>query len=224
MNFLHVELLVPRGCSDELRAFYVSTLGLEPAGADAVRIGTTELAFREADGEPFYHFALLVPGNRFEAVRAWAATRVELLEGGDSEDVVFDFDNWHALAFYFHDPAQNIVELIAHLGFEENDRSGDFDPSELLGLSELGLVGERPEIARGLEQLGIPLYDGSVEPGPGRLGFFGERARTFIVGPVGRGWLPTGRPAEPHPVDASVSGPRDAEATVGGHRIRVVAV
>ena len=199
----------------------MSTLGLEAAGADAVRVGATDLAFQEADGEPFYHFAVLVPGNRFDAAWAWAARRVPLLEGGDIEGVVFDFDNWDALALYFHDPVQNIVELIAHRGFAENECTGEFDPSELLGVSEIGVVGEQPEIANGLEQLGIHLWDGAL--GPGRLAFFGERARVFILAPPGRGWLPTGRPARADPVEISVSGPRDAEATVGGHRISVVA-
>ncbi|HST18115.1 MAG TPA: hypothetical protein VLK36_10635 [Gaiellaceae bacterium] len=220
MNFLRAVLQAPRDRIDELRAFYLSTLGLEPAGADAVRVGATVLEFQESDGEPFYHFAFLVPGNRLEAAREWAASRVELLEGGDIEDVVFDFDFWNALAFYFHDPGQNVVELIAHLGFEENDRTGEFDAAELLGLSEIGLVGEQSEIGRGLDRLGIDLFDGSLEPGG--LGFVGERARTFIVARVGHRWLPTRRPAEPHPVDVSVSGSRDAETTVGGHRIRVV--
>ena len=55
---------------------------------------------------------------------------------------MFDFDNWDARAVYFEDPAGNIVELIAHHGLEENDRMGRSRRSELVGFSELGLVGD----------------------------------------------------------------------------------
>jgi hypothetical protein len=68
--------------------------------------------------------------------------------------------------------------------------------------------------------LGLHLWAGSVEA-EGRLGFVGERARTLILSPTGRGWLPTGRPAEPHPVEVVLSGPEEREAMLEGHRIRL---
>lgn len=176
-----------------LPAFYEDVLGL-PLEGDAIRIGETALRFEPLDGEPFYHFALLVPGDRFDAALAWARERVELL--GD----VFDFDNWTAHAVYFHDPAESIVELIAHHGLEEGGRSGDFAANELVGFSELGVVGDPSELLRRLEAVGLELWDGEVE-GENRLGFVGERGRVLILAPPGRGWLPTGRPAESHPVE-----------------------
>ncbi len=180
----------------DLRDFYGGELDL-PLDGDAIVVGETRLRFRVEDGEAFYHFALLVPGGRFDAALAWARKRVELL--GD----VFDFDAWDAQAFYFHDPGGNIVELIAHRGLAENGRSGGFAARELVGLSELGLVGDRQLLLRQLEEVGLDLWDGTIDE-PGRLAFVGERGRTFILAPPGRGWLPTGRPAEPHPVDAEV--------------------
>ena len=68
--------------------------------------------------DPFHHFALLVPGDRFDAARAWLGERVEPLARDDGE-TVFPFDFWDARAAYFHDPAGNIVELIAHAGVAE---------------------------------------------------------------------------------------------------------
>ena len=53
---------------------------------------------------PYYHFALLVPGDRFDAALAWARDRVELLPDRETGEVVFDFANWDAMAIYFHDP------------------------------------------------------------------------------------------------------------------------
>ena len=189
MRFAEVTLSAPR----DLRDFYGGALGL-PLDGEAIVVGETRLCFRVEDAGAFHHFALLVPGDRFDAALAWSRDHVELL--GD----VFDFDFWAARAVYFHDPAGNIVELIAHQKLDPNGRVGDFDAEELVGLSELGLVGDPPELLRRLETVGLELWDGSVE-GKNSLGFVGEQGRTLILAPPGRGWLPTGRPAEPHPVE-----------------------
>jgi hypothetical protein len=190
MRFAQVNLEAPV----DLRGFYRGDLGL-PVDGETIVVGETRLGFRVEDGGAFYHFALLVPGDRFDAALAWAGERVELL--GE----VFDFDNWDALAVYFHDPAGNIIELIAHHGLEENGHRGGFEAEELAGISELGIVGDPPELLRRLEALGLELWDGEVEGGS-RLGFVGEKGRTLILAPPGRGWLPTGRAAEAHPVEA----------------------
>ncbi len=196
MRFAEVTLDAPL----DLRDFY-GELGL-PLEDDAIVVGETRLRFRLEDGGAFYHFALLVPGDRFDAAHAWAGERVELL--GD----VFDFDFWDARAVYFHDPAGNIVELIAHHGFEENGRTGDFAAEELVGFSELGTVADPAESLRRLETIGLELWSGSVE-GENSLAFVGEKGRTLILASPGRGWLPTSRPAEAHPLAATLAGLRD---------------
>ena len=198
MEFLEVRLRAAEGAVPPLKDFY------------GERLGATRLEFAPSAGAPFYHVALLVPGDRFDAALAWARERVELLADPETGDVIFEFDNWDARACYFHDAAANIVELIAHRGLDHNGRKGDFRRAELLGVSELGLVGEPLSLAAGLAEYGLELWDGSVEPG--RLAFVGEKGRTLILVPPGRGWLPTGRPAEPHPVDVLLK--------AGGGRIR----
>ena len=214
MDFLHVRLDTPTSVLGALDDFYGDVLGLERAGG-GFRIGATRLGFRPSEAQPFYHFALLLPGDRFEEALAWAKERVALLPDPDSGDSTFRFANWSASACYFHDPASNIVELIAHAGSGENGRRGPFAGREVLGFSELGLVGEAAELAAGLRQeVGLEMWDGSVE-GEGRLAFVGEKARTLILAPPGRGWLPTGRPAEPHPVEVVLSGDVDCEARLG---------
>jgi hypothetical protein len=179
MRFAEVTLAAPSGLLPELERFYSGMTG------------ETTLRFHAAAGEPFYHFALLVPGDRFDSAHAWADERFELLGG------VFDFDNWDARAVYFVDPAANIVELIAHHSLEENGREGGFDAEEIVGFSELGLVGSRAER---LHELDLPLWSGTIDD-PERLAFVGEKGRTLILAEEGRGWLPTGRPAEIHPVE-----------------------
>jgi catechol 2,3-dioxygenase-like lactoylglutathione lyase family enzyme len=187
MRFEDVTLAGPA----DLARFYGDVLGL-PLDGDAILIGETTLHFEVQGGGAFYHFALLVPGDRFEAALAWARQRVELLGG------VFDSENWDSRAVYFHDPAGNILELIAHDGLEDDHRSGGFAAEELVGFSELGIVGDRHALVQELEAAGLELWDGELDE-PDRLAFVGEKARTIILAPPGRGWLPTGRPAEPHP-------------------------
>jgi len=223
MRFLSVTLHAPAGRLLELAGFY-GRLGLEVQSdrerAISFRAGETELELVSSDGEPFYHFALLVPGNRFEAANAAAGSVAELLPERETGDTVFDSDNWSSLACYFHDPAGNIVELIAHRGLLETAVDGEFGAAELIGLSELGLVGDRPVMAAGLAGvLGLELWDGTLAE-PTRLAFVGERARTLILAPPGRGWVPTGRAAEAHPVDAVLAGRRDAQLELAEGDVR----
>jgi hypothetical protein len=157
--------------------------------------GETELEFVPGNGEPFYHFAFLAPPERFVGL-------------GPAKEV-FDFPDWDARAIYYEDPAGNIVELIEHRGL----------PGPL-GMSELGLVGDTTAMADGLRPLGLGLWDGTLDE-PGRLAFLGERGRTLILAPQARGWMPTGRPAERHPLEAELSGvrPGSVELEEGLYRI-----
>jgi catechol 2,3-dioxygenase-like lactoylglutathione lyase family enzyme len=220
MRFEHVRLGAPEDRLPELLAFYGDRLGLA-SDASTVTAGETRLAFVAAEGEPFYHFALLVPGNRFDGALGWARDRVTLLPARDSGDVVFDFDFWDARACYFHDPAGNIVELVAHHGVDETDVAGDFGGRELVGLSELGLVGDQRAMAASIaDGLGLALWDGTLDD-PRALAFVGEKARTLILAPAGRGWLPTGRSSELHEVEARLSGGPPGEALLEEGRYRI---
>jgi hypothetical protein len=221
MRFSHVRLRAPAGSLSTLEDFYVERLRFETSEEGTeMKIGETRLAFESGPGEPFYHFALLVPGDRFGEALDWIAERTKLLPDPESSEVVFDFDNWDALACYFHDPVGNIVELIAHRGIDESRTEGPFTASELLGFSELGLAGDKRELAAALHRdLGLEQWDGDIDD-DARLAFVGEKARTFILSPEGRGWLPTGRPAEAHPCDVQLSETRLGETRVGNHRLR----
>jgi catechol 2,3-dioxygenase-like lactoylglutathione lyase family enzyme len=226
MDFLQVRLQAPSRSPAALIDFYGARLGLEQLEQTdrlvAFRIGETRLEFLASAGKPFYHLALLAPGDRFDGLLDWVGKRVALLPDRVSGELVFDFTSWDAHACYFHDPVGNIVEVIAHRGVGEAGARGSFAPTELLGVSELGLVGDTKIMARLLRsEIGLDLWDGTVEI-EGGLAFVGEPAKTLILCPVGRPWLPTGRPAEPHRVEAVISGSPECEALVGAarHRIR----
>jgi hypothetical protein len=178
-----VRLAAPAHLLADLREFY-----------EEIETGETELEFVAGEAEPFYHFAFLAPPTRFDELAA--------------SKEVFDFEAWDARAFYFHDPAENIVEVIAHNGIDE------------FGLSELGLVGDTRAMATELRQVGLELWDGTLEE-ECRLAFVGERGRTLILAPPGRGWMPTGRPAERHPVEAELEGPVDGEVELEGGLYRL---
>lgn len=211
VTFEHVALQTPFERLGDLASFYGGQLGLPTTDAAthaSVTVGRTRLDFTGTTGDPFYHFAFLVPGNRFDAVAAWASKRVELLPDRETGEPIFDFASWEATALYFHDPAGNIVELIAHHGLGDSSAVGAFGGSELLEVSEVGVVGDPPTLAAQLDgSLGLRLWDGTLS-GHDRLAFLGEKARSVILSRAGRPWLPTGRPAEAYPVEIELSGLR----------------
>lgn len=231
MQFVDVRFQTPRGSAEALKAFYADRLAFESpedVGGDvlALTVGSATARFSEAapSEAPFYHFALLVPGNRFEDAYAWLAARTRLLPDPETGDTIFDFDNWAALACYCLDPAGNIVELIAHRGVSHSPTEGAFSARELVDFSEVGMVvPDKERSVALLEQMGLCAWDGEITD-PHRLVFVGERARTLILSHPGRGWLPTGRPAELHPVEVTLKGAGRGEAGIPGTRHRVRSV
>lgn len=220
LRIARAELAVAAARLGAVAGFYGRTLGFAVEQRDervVVPVGddVLELVAGDDDGpDPFHHFALLVPGDRFDAARAWLGERAELLTRDDGE-TVFAFDFWDARAVYFHDPAGNIVELIAHAGMAERGGGpGDFSAAELAGLSEVGIVVDDPAAAvAALErELGLELWSGDAE----QLAFVGAKAHTLILAPPGRGWLPTGRPSEPHAATVTVTGGAAGEVELAG--------
>lgn len=212
VEITRLSLSAPRARLGELRAFYGELLGLpvvadEPSGGFGVALERARVVLTPADGAPFHHFALLIAGDRFDAAMAWAADRVALLPG-DAGEPVFDFSSWSARAMYFLDPAGNIVELIAHAGVCESGLGeAAFSAREVVGVSEAGLVvTDLPTVAARLHaRARLETWDGDPAGG---IAFLGRRAHTLILSAPNRGWLPTRRPAEAHPVAVMLEGPR----------------
>ena len=210
MKILRARLQTAAGSADALREFWGD------------RVGDTALELEPVQGRPFYHFALRVPRNRFPEAKEWLASRSPLLPGRDGE-TTFEFDFWNAQACYALDPGDNIAELIAHRELpDESPVEGPFTESELLGMCELGVVGPDPRaMAAALEPLGIGLWSGTLDE-PGGLAFMGGRDGVLILSEPGRGWMPTGTPAQIWPVDVTVRGSTLVETTLAGtpHLVR----
>jgi catechol 2,3-dioxygenase-like lactoylglutathione lyase family enzyme len=207
---------------DAMEAFYGRQLGLPEVrrGRTYLKLtaGPSELRFSVASppSDPFYHFALLVPGNRFDAAHRWLAETVPLLTLPGSSDTVFHFDFWDARACYANDPASNILELIAHRGVEESPATTrDFSGSELRGLSEVGIVAsDLPGTVERLRAATLELWSGQVSDSGTALGFFGRKAHTLILTSPVRPWLPTQRPGEQHPVEVVIGADNTADVVV----------
>ncbi len=230
MRILQLRLAAAKATEARLQRFYGGQLGfpvLADEGRFGLGVGGTGLEFSStSEREPFYHFALRIPRNRFVAACEWLARHAELLPQAGSDETTFPFPNWNAEACYAHDPAGNIVELIAYHGLaDETPDSGPFTATEVLGICEIGLVGhDIGAMADALEALGIELWDGTLGV-PGQLAFMGAPDGTLILSAPGRGWMPTGREAELWEVEVAVAGARNAEVTLPGtpHRVHTVA-
>lgn len=112
-------------------------------------------------------------------------------------EAIADFPNWRAQAFYFHDPAGNILECIARFELP-NATTEPFGAKQFLGLSEAGIVAANvPALAAELAaRYGIP--DFARGPKLPNFAALGTDEGLLILTEQGRGWLPTGRPAERH--------------------------
>ncbi|OON69338.1 VOC family protein [Hymenobacter sp. CRA2] len=185
-----------------LHQFYGHVLGLPvrvgPQQILEVTVGYSRLRFHPAlpGTAPFYHFAFHIPHNQLDEAYAWCRVRIPLLPFTHGQPIA-DFPNWQARAFYFHDPAGNILECIARTPLP-NASAVPFAATSLLGLSEAGIVtSDVPALTEYLAAThGIPAF----HRGP-RLPHFaalGDDDGLLILTAEQRGWLPTGRPAAQH--------------------------
>jgi len=208
---LHLETHVLAG----QKRFYAEALGLqlvggpgeESDGSFTIQAGATRFTFSQAaPGEqPLYHFAFNIPENKLPEAMAWLARRTPVLRGDEGKEVSH-FESWNAHAFYFRDPAGNIVELIARHTLP-NARPGPFTEHDVLAASEIGLVvDDVPATVDELrESLGLTVY----RPGSAQFAPVGDEHRLLILNHRDRGWW-EGTPSRPYPVRARLAGGRAA--------------
>lgn len=186
---------------EEQHQFYSKVLGftiIEKTSTQfSMDIGESVMIFKEIkDGsEPFYHYAINIPTNKYKEAQKWLAKRTPLLQGPGNDGDLFYFGFWDAHAMYFKDPAGNIGEFISRHTLE-NDREGDFDTSHLLGISEIGTPVNNPaDLASELKsEFGLEPYVESM--------FIGDENGMFVAVPTNRPWYPENKQiAKVHPTE-----------------------
>jgi catechol-2,3-dioxygenase len=165
-----------------------------------ITAGTTEILFSGAPSgfEAAYHFAFNIPENQFHAARKWISARIPLLKDKSGKED-FASDNWNSDSIYFSDSAGNVLELIARHNLK-NATDKDFDRSQILNVSEIGLPSENViELAEQLcTRLGLSVY--KQEPNE-TFTPVGDENGLFILPIKDRIWMPdSGVPARMLPV------------------------
>ena len=127
------------------RDFYANVLEL-PVNVSSdrleVTVGKTLLVFTQAsaDFNGAYHFAFNIPENQFHTSKAWLARRALILHDENGKED-FESQDWNSHSLYFKDAAGNILEFIARHNLK-NAVDGEFDGSQILNVSEIGLPSE----------------------------------------------------------------------------------
>lgn len=136
----------------ELVHFYHEKLGFDLLDSTNIectfQTGNSTLTFLKSGGDhsPFYHFAFNIPENKIKAAEKWHHPKSQfikppshLLDKSYQSDNIVHFRHWDAHSLFFYDPAGNVVEYIARHTLN-NQSSGEFSTSDILYLSEIGLV------------------------------------------------------------------------------------
>ncbi|MBU5353597.1 VOC family protein [Paenibacillus silvae] len=198
---------------EELHHFYGNTLGMKVSALDpaeqafTIQAGITKMMFKrwdavaskeENDSKPFYHFAWMIPRNRFKEAKQWAASRVTLSSDGNNDETYSV--NWDSHSLYFGDPAGNIVELIAHHPLN-NEQERAFSAADILQVCEIGLVSENVSATvNELGKAGLPRWgEGSDTFSP-----VGDRNGLFIVVKKERVWFFSDQKAQMFPLEATI--------------------
>jgi len=199
---MRVKKLILQTCYlKTLREFYSSFLDLPIEEISEkeiiVKMGSSDLIFVETrEANPVYHFAINIPANKIEEARNWLKGRINLLWMNDYNSDVADFVDWHAKSVYFHDPAGNILELIARFDLA-NESDEPFSSRGFLCISEVGLVFKKEIFELKTSQL---LHDYSLayfskQPPQPQFRAIGDDDGLFILVPEDRHWYPTKKPA-----------------------------
>jgi catechol-2,3-dioxygenase len=199
------------------RDFYEHTLELPVLASSeqafTVQAGTTRLTFQTTEQkDALYHVAFTVPRNKTVQAKLWGTARFPLLTDPAGLEE-FAGGSWNSWSIYFRDPANNILEFIAHYDLDR-ETSGDFGAQDILHVSEIGLpVDDVPAQVNHLQALlGVEPYKGQ------RYDSFtpvGDIYGLFIVVSTGRLWVPDmTSPATIAPTAVTVEGTEEQHYTL----------
>jgi catechol-2,3-dioxygenase len=143
MNIQRLELLTAD--LQAQRDFYAKILEIPAELTSAgllVKAGTSEILFIQApfDFDGAYHFAFDIPENQYHSAKKWISDRTTLLKDKTGRGD-FNSESWNSDSMYFLDSAGNVLEFIARHNLQ-NAVQRDFDSSQILHVSEIGLPSE----------------------------------------------------------------------------------
>lgn len=170
-----------------LRGFYENVLEfpITETGKDFFKmtIGDSVLIFAETEEDTLYHYAINIPGNQFVLAKYWAKNKVTLNREAGVEDIYYS--RFDADAFYFEDPAGNVIEFIAR---RHVDKWSDFSVDSFINISEVSITTPLvQEVGEKLQEIGIPI-SGNYQIEPDSLNFLGRNASYIILVPPQRRW------------------------------------
>ncbi len=205
MNIQTLELLTAH--LQVQKDFYSNILGLPVSLTSSgfrVRARATELLFtQDSNFDGAYHFAFNIPENQYLAAKEWLTNRTSLLrDKTDKED--FHSNTWDSDSIYFLDAAGNVLEFIARHSLH-NAASRNFDSSQIINISEIGLPSENViKLANELcTRLGLSVY--KQEPSE-TFTPVGDENGLLILPVQNRIWMPdSGVPAKMLPVQVTMT-------------------
>ena len=186
--------------------FFTQTLGCsyqrQEEGVFTVKIGWTQLTFISSGQSYTYHYCFLIPSNKLEEAMDWFGRRVDYIQIGNKRFTQY-FESWNAESFYFYDKAGNVAECIVHYDLE-NVSFSTFEPSQLIGVNEIGMPvldisTAQQQLENGLGSKpwkGDSLYFGTHGSEEGRILLPNYWEKTI--------WFPTQLPIRPSPFRAEV--------------------
>ncbi len=201
------ELLLYTNDIAATRDCYAGKMRLEINEESAFHIsfiaGNSLLEFRYSEeADPFYHIAFGIPNNKLNEAIAWVKCFTSLLPYSANEQIA-DFSTWNAKAFYFHDNNNNILELITHYDLHL-ESAKQFSAASITGICEVGIVTD--DVVAATKMIFTKYHIPYFSKGPNLPDFsvMGNAHGMFIISKKRRGWLPTQRPSEYHPLEVMI--------------------
>ncbi|MCM8570657.1 VOC family protein [Gramella jeungdoensis] len=150
-------------------------------------LGYSILRFEYKENATPYHIAFHIPDCQEKEALAWVEGKMAALPF--NREKIIDFSNWQAMSVYFYDCDKNIMEFISRREFSKPE-SAIFNPSNIVGIAEIGLVTDN--VKEKFEQLNLECdlhkFDGDYE----RFCAIGEPSGLIItINNHLKDWFPT---------------------------------
>lgn len=189
---------------DEQKYFYTRKFKFkvveEGNGEITLQVGDSLLTFVENRlKKPYYHFAFNIPYGTVESAVKWVHKKVDVISFEGKE--IQEFEDWKARAFYFLDPAGNVVELIGRKRFDDFNGSS-FSESKILNISEIGLpVFEVSSAFTSINKAcGVPEFGRNDNV---FLAAGNDEGLFIIVDKAEKTWFPTDEPARAYHMEVN---------------------